>query len=381
MTMNHFAFPRCVVALALASLSAAAFAKDVLTVRIGQVGPTSGPAAHLGKDNVNGARLAIADLNARGLRIGGKPARFELIAEDDAADPKQGVQAAQKLCDQKVNGVVGHLTSGSSIPAAKVYNDCGIPHISPVATNPRLTQQGYKTTFRLLANDNVTGAGLANLAAGELKLTKVAIVDDRSAYGQGVADAFRKTAVAKGLKVVAEQFTNDKATDFSSLLTTIKATGAEVIFYGGLDAQAGPMLRQMQQLGMSKVRLMGGDGICTARLADLAAGSDALAQAICAEGGVSIEKMPGGPAWKKRYDAAYPGDFQGNAPYGYDAVTALAEAMLKANSADPIVYASRLFEIDLQGITGKLAFDANGEMRAPAMTFSHYVAGKKVPLN
>ena len=359
----------------------AALAQDTLTVRIGQVGPTSGPASHLGRDNVDGARLAIADLNARGLRIGGKTARFELIAEDDAADPKQGVQAAQKLCDQKVNGVVGHLTSGSSIPAAKVYNDCGIPHISPVATNPRLTQQGYKTTFRLLANDNVTGAGLANLAAGELKLTKVAIVDDRSAYGQGVADAFRKTAVAKGLKVVAEQFTSDKATDFSSLLTAIKASGAEAIFYGGLDAQAGPMLRQMQQLGLSKLRLMGGDGICTTKLAELAAGSDALAQVICAEGGVSIEKMPGGPAWKKRFDAAYPGVFQGNAPYGYDAVMALAEAMLKANSADPKVYAPRLFEIDVQGITGKLAFDANGELKTPAMTYSRYVDGKKQPMN
>ena len=381
MNMNHFAFPRCVAALALASASAAALAQDSLTVRIGQVGPTSGPAAHLGKDNVNGARLAIADLNARGVRIGGKPARFELIAEDDAADPKQGVQAAQKLCDQKVNGVVGHLTSGSSIPAAKVYNDCGIPHISPVATNPRLTQQGFKTTFRLLANDNVTGAGLANLVAGELKVTKVAIVDDRSAYGQGVADAFRKTAAAKGLKVVAEQFTNDKATDFSSLLTAVKASGAEVLFYGGLDAQAGRMLRQMQQLGMPKVRLMGGDGICTAQLAELAAGSDALAQVICAEGGVSIEKMPGGPAWKKRYDAAYPGVYQGNAPYGYDAVMALAEGMLKANSADPKVYAPRLFEIDAQGITGRLAFDANGEMKSPAMTFFHYVAGKKTPRN
>ena len=359
----------------------AALAQDTLTVRIGQVGPTSGPASHLGRDNVDGARLAIADLNARGLRIGGKTARFELIAEDDAADPKQGVQAAQKLCDQKVNGVVGHLTSGSSIPAAKVYNDCGIPHISPVATNPRLTQQGYKTTFRLLANDNVTGAGLANLAAGELKLTKVAIVDDRSAYGQGVADAFRKMAVAKGLKVVAEQFTSDKATDFSSVLTAIKASGAEVIFYGGLDAQAGPMLRQMQQLGLSKLRLMGGDGICTTKLAELAAGSDALAQVICAEGGVSIEKMPGGPAWKKRFDAAYPGVFQGNAPYGYDAVMALAEGMLKANSADPKVYAPRLFEIDVQGITGKLAFDANGELKTPAMTYSRYVDGKKQPMN
>ena len=381
MSMNNLVYLRHAAVLALASMSALALAQDSLTVRIGHVGPISGPAAHLGKDNVNGARLAIADLNARGLRIGGKMARFELVADDDAADPRQGVQAAQKLCDQKVNGVVGHLTSGSTIPASKVYNDCGIPHISPVATNPRLTQQGYKTTFRLLANDNVTGAGLANLVSNELKLTKVAIVDDRSAYGQGVADAFKKTAVAKGLKVVDTQFTNDKAIDFSSLLTAIKASGAEVIFYGGLDAQAGPMLRQMQQLGMSKVRLMGGDGICTTRLAELAGASDALANVICAEGGVSIEKMPGGPAWKKRYDAAYPGDFQGNAPYGYDAVMALAEAMQKANSADPKVYAPKLFEIDAQGITGKLAFDANGEMKAPAMTFSHYLAGKKVPLN
>lgn len=367
--------------LALALWTTSLQAQESLSVRIGQVGPLSGPAAHLGKDNVNGARLAIADLNARALRIGGKAAKFELVAEDDAADPKQGVQAAQKLCDQKVNGVVGHLTSGSTIPASKVYNDCGIPHISPVATNPRLTQQGYKTTFRLLANDNVTGAGLANLAADRLKLTRVAVVDDRSAYGQGVADAFKKTAAAKGLKIVSEQYTSDKAADFSSLLTTIKASGAEAIFYGGLDAQAGPMLRQMQQLGMSQVRLMGGDGICTTRLAELAGNTEVLHRVVCAEGGVSIEKLAGGPAWKARYDAAYPGEFQGNAPYGYDAVMALAEAMVKANSVDPKVYAPRLFDIDAPGVTGRLAFDAQGEMKNPAMTVSHYPEGKKVPLN
>jgi branched-chain amino acid transport system substrate-binding protein len=384
--MNHEAFPmnrRFAFTIAgLASLAcAAAVTQDTMTVRIGQVGPTSGPAAHLGKDSVNGVRMAIDDLNARAMRIGGKAVRFELVAEDDAADPKQAVQAAQKLCDGRVNGVVGHQTSGSSIPASKVYNDCGIPHISPVATNPRLTQQGFKTTFRLLANDNITGAGLGTLAADGRKLTKVAVVDDRTAYGQGVADAFKKTAATKGLKVVAEQYTNDKATDFSSLLTTIKASGAEVIFYGGLDAQAGPMLRQMRQLGMANVRLMGGDGICTPRLAELAGGSDALRQVICAEGGVSIDKMPGGPAWKKRYDAAFPGLFQGSAPYAYDAALALAEAMVKAGSADPKVYAASLFEIDAQGVTGKLAFDPNGELKNPALTFSHFPDGKKVPLN
>lgn len=370
-----------VAALVLATAATGAQAQDTLVVRIGQVGPTSGPAAHLGKDNANGVRMAIADLNARPVRIAGKVVRFELVAEDDAADPKQGVQAAQKLCDQQVAGVVGHLTSGTTLPASKIYNDCGIPHITPVATNPRITQQGFRTTFRLLANDNVTGAGLATLAAETLKLTKVAVIDDRSSYGQGVAEAFKRTAQAKGVKVVAEQFTSDKAVDFSSLLTSIKASGAEVIFYGGLDAQAGPMLRQMQQLGMSAVRVMGGDGICTPRLAELAGTSPALANVICAEGGVSIEKMPGGPAWKKRYDAAYPGAFQGNAPYGYDAMLALAEAMTKAGSVDPKVYSPKLLEIDAQGVTGRLAFDAQGEMKNPALTFSRFVDGKKTPLN
>lgn len=370
-----------IAALVMAIVTTGAQAQDTLVVRIGQVGPTSGPAAHLGKDNVNGVRLAIADLNARPVRIGGQVVRFELVAEDDAADPKQSVQVAQKLCDQQVAGVVGHLTSGTTLPASKVYNDCGIPHITPVATNPRITQQGFRTTFRLLANDNVTGAGLAAMAAETLRLTKVAVIDDRSSYGQGVAEAFKRTALAKGVKVVTEQFTSDKAVDFSSLLTSIKASGAELIFYGGLDAQAGPMLRQMQQLGMSAVRLMGGDGICTPRLAELAGNSPALANVICAEGGVSIEKMPGGPAWKKRYDAAYPGAFQGNAPYGYDAMLALAEAMTKAGSVFPKVYGPKLFTIDAQGVTGRLAFDTQGEMKNPALTFSRFVDGKKTPLN
>jgi len=368
-------------ALVMATVTTGALAQDTLVVHIGQVGPTSGPAAHLGKDNVNGVRLAIADLNARPVRIGGQVVRFELVAEDDAADPRQSVQVAQKLCDQQVAGVVGHLTSGTTLPASKVYNDCGIPHITPVATNPRITQQGFRTTFRLLANDNVTGAGLAAMAAETLRLTKVAVIDDRSSYGQGVAEAFKRTALAKGVKVVTEQFTSDKAVDFSSLLTSIKASGAELIFYGGLDAQAGPMLRQMQQLGMSAVRVMGGDGICTPRLAELAGNSPALANVICAEGGVSIERMPGGPAWKKRYDAAYPGSFQGNAPYGYDAMLALAEAMTQAGSVVPKVYGPKLFTIDTQGVTGRLAFDARGEMKSPALTFSRFVDGKKTPLN
>ena len=137
------------IALAATMVAGAAYAQDVQVVKIGHVAPVSGAQAAYGKDNENGARMAVEDLNTQNVVIGGKRIRFELVAEDDAADPKQGAAAAQKLCDAKVNGVAGHLNSGTTIPASKIYNDCGIPHITPSATNPNLTKPGYKTTFRL----------------------------------------------------------------------------------------------------------------------------------------------------------------------------------------------------------------------------------------
>ncbi|MGZ5194547.1 MAG: branched-chain amino acid ABC transporter substrate-binding protein, partial [Ramlibacter sp.] len=210
-------------AAAIAAFAGMVSAQDVQVVKIGHVGPISGPQAAYGKDNENGARMAIEDLNAQGVVIGGKKVKFELVAEDDAADPKQGTAAAQKLCDAKVAGVAGHLNSGTTIPASKVYNDCGIPHITPSATNPSLTKPGYKTTFRLLANDNALGAGLAFYAADALKLKTVAVIDDRTAYGQGVAEVFKNTAKSKGMQVVDEQYTTDKAVDFMAILTAVKA--------------------------------------------------------------------------------------------------------------------------------------------------------------
>jgi branched-chain amino acid transport system substrate-binding protein len=369
--------------LAAAALVATAFSAQAqeVVVKIGHVGPVSGAQAHYGKDNENGARMAIEDLNAKGVTIGGKKVKLELVAEDDAADPKQGTAAAQKLCDAKVSGVVGHLNSGTTIPASTVYNNCGIPHVSPSATNPKLTQQGYKTTFRLLANDNALGAGLALHAVDKLKLKKVAIIDDRTAYGQGVAEVFKKTAAAKGIQIVDEQFTTDKATDFMSILTAIKSKAPDGIFYGGMDPQAGPMLRQMEQLGLSNVKFFGGDGICTAKLAELSGGAKTLGNVVCAEGGASLEKMPGGKVWKDRYDKKYPGQFQVYSPYTYDVVHVLVDAMVRAGSSDPKVYLPKLAQTNLQGVTTKIAFEADGELKNPAMTLYSYKDGKKVPLN
>ncbi len=262
-----------------AAFAAAGTASAQMVVKIGQVSPLTGNIAQLGKDNEAGAKLAIEDLNAKKIKIGGQEVKWELLSEDDAADPKQGTAAAQKLVDAKVNGVIGHLNSGTTIPASKIYNDAGIPHISPSATNPKLTQQGFKTTFRVVANDGQLGGTLGRYAIKEVKAKSIAIIDDRTAYGQGVADEFGKAVKAAGGKVVGREYTNDKATDFSAILTKLKGAKPDLIFFGGMNAVAGPMLRQMKQLGL-QVKYMGGDGICTADLPTLAGDGMADGQVV-----------------------------------------------------------------------------------------------------
>ena len=368
-------------AAALAMVAGAVMAQDTQVIKIGHVGPVSGPQAHYGKDNENGARMAIEELNTQNIVINGKKIKWELQAEDDAADPKQGTAAAQKLCDAKVAGVVGHLNSGTTIPASKVYNDCGIPHVTGAATNPALTKPGYKTTFRIIANDNALGAGLAHYAADALKLKRIAVIDDRTAYGQGVADVFKNTAKKAGVQIVDEQFTTDKATDFMAILTAIKSKNPDGVFFGGMDPQAGPMLRQMEQLGMANVKYFGGDGICTTEIAKLAGGAKTLGNVVCAEGGASIQKMPGGTAWKAKYDAKYPNQFQVYSPYTYDATMLLADAMKRANSWDPKVYIPKLKESNYKGVTSNIQFEPNGELKNAAITLYVYKDGKKTPLN
>jgi branched-chain amino acid transport system substrate-binding protein len=361
-------------------VAGSAFAQD-LVVKIGHVSPTSGGIAHLGKDNENGARMAIDELNAKGVTIGGRKAKFELLAEDDAADPKQGTAAAQKLVDAKVNGVIGHLNSGTSIPASKIYSDAGIPQISPSATNPRFTRQGYKTTFRVVADDVHLGGTLGKYAVQQVKGKSIAVIDDRTAYGQGVADEFEKGVKAAGGKIVGREFTNDKATDFTAILTSLKAKKPDVVFFGGMDAVAGPMLRQMKQLGID-AKFMGGDGICSGELPKLAAGSMADGQVVCAEAGgidskdkAAVKKMDDfKAAFKKKFNA----DVQIYAPYVYDAVNVMVAAMVKAGSTDPAKYLPVLAKTDgYDGVIGKIGFDSKGDIKNGALTLYTYKGGAK----
>jgi branched-chain amino acid transport system substrate-binding protein len=367
-----------IVVGALAFAAAGLASAQEVVVKIGHVGPTSGSIAQLGKDNENGARMAIDELNAKGVTIGGKKAKFELLAEDDAADPKQGTAAAQKLVDSKVQGVVGHLNSGTSIPASKIYSDAGIPQISPSATNPKFTRQGYKTTFRVVADDVHLGGTLGRYAVEALKGKTVVLVDDRTAYGQGVADEFEKGVKSKGGNVVAREYTNDKATDFTAILTNLKAKKPDVIFFGGMNAVAGPMLRQMKQLGIN-AKFMGGDGICTADLPELSQGSIADGQVICAEaGGVEGAQKEGMTKFYADYKKKYGVDVQIYAPYVYDAVNVLVAAMVKAGSPEPAKYLPVLAKTSgYKGVTGTISFDEKGDIKNGALTMYTYKAGKR----
>ena len=366
-------------ALAFA-FGSSAMAQEV--IKIGHVGPISGSIAHLGKDNENGARMAIDELNAKGVTIGGKKVKFELLAEDDAGDPKQGTAAAQKLVDAKVNGVIGHLNSGTTIPASKIYFDAGIPQISPSATAVEYTKPGYKTAFRVVANDGQLGGTLGRYAVQILKSKKIAVIDDATAYGSGVAAEFKKGVQSKGkaAEIVATEHTTDKSTDFNAILTSIKAKNPDMIFFGGMDAVAGPMLKQMKQLGIN-AKFMGGDGLCTGKLAELA--GDAIGENVvtCAEaGGVEESGQKGMDAFKAAYKKKFGIEVEIYAPYVYDSVMVMVEAMKKANSADPAKYLPMLAKSDYKGVTGHISFDAKGDIKDGTLTLFTYRSGKREKL-
>jgi branched-chain amino acid transport system substrate-binding protein len=339
-------------------------AQDDSVIKIGSVAPLTGPQTHIGKDNENGARLAVDEINAKGLELNGKKVRLELLGEDDQAEPKTATIVAQKLVDSGVVAVIGHLNSGTTIPASKIYHDAGIPQISPSATAVAYTAQGYNTAYRVMANDSQQGKALGQYAVNGMGAKKIAIIDDRTAYGQGLAQEFEKAAKSSGGEVVAHEFTNDKATDFSAILTSIKGKNPDLIFFGGMDPQGGPMAKQMKSLGLT-AKLLGGDGLQNANFIKLA-GSDAEG-VVASSPGLPIDSMPGGPDFRKRFESKY-GPIQVYAPYAYDAVYALVEAMKRANSAEPAKVLAELPKTDLQGVSGPVKFDAKGDTVGGAVT-------------
>jgi len=365
------------IAAATALMAATgAYAQDAV-VKIGHSGPLSGSQAFSGKDNENGARLAVEELNAKPITVGGKKLKFELLSEDDQGDPKADMAAAQKLIDSGVKYVVGPYNSGVAIPSSRAYNDAGVL-VATIATNPKITQQGYKGLFRVNASDSQLGSKMALYAANELKFKNVAVIDDRTAFGQGVAEEFKKQAKASGMTVAGHEFTTDKAFDFNAILTKLKNKKVEAIFFGGYAPQAAPMVRQMKQLGIT-AKLLGGDTICTAEMGKL--GGDAVGDnVLCSQGGAILDKASSGPAFKAKYKARYKQDADVYAASYYDATMLYAQAMQKANSIDPQKVAAVIGSGSYKGIAGTYAFDERGDMKQSPVTIFTFKAGQPVPL-
>jgi branched-chain amino acid transport system substrate-binding protein len=387
MIKSHIIFTRSALALAASALLLAACGKggeksaaapaDSIEVKIGHVAPLTGPIAHLGKDNENGARLALEEINKAGLMIDGKKVALTLLPEDDAEDPKTATQVAQKLVDAKVVGVVGHLNSGTSIPASRIYSDAGITQVSPSATNPDYTNQGFKTTYRLVATDAQQGPALANYVANTLKAKTVAIIDDSTQYGKGLADEFEKTVKAAGMKVVTREASNNKATDFKAILTKIKGSKPDVIMYGGMDATGGPLTKQAAELGI-KAKVVGGDGMCTEKLAELA--GEAVVNVTCSEAGMALSNMAQGADFQKRYKERFNSDVQIYAPFTYDAVYVLVDSMKRSNSTDPAKILAAMPDTKMQGLVGNIAFDNKGDMKEGVITLYDFKDKKKTVL-
>lgn len=343
----------------------AANAPTEMVVKIGYAGPLSGPVAHMGKDAENGVSIAIDEANEANIKLGGQRVSFQLVSEDDQSDPKSATQIAQRFVDNNTAGIIGHLTSGATVPASKIYADNELPHISPSSTSPVFTAQGYATSFRLIADDAQQGKALASFAVNDLGAKTVAVIDDRTAYGQGLADEFAKAVEGAGASIVKREFTTDKSTDFSSILTSIKAAQPDLIFYGGMDAQSGPMAKQLQKLGM-ETKFMSGDGMQTATFLKLA--GDAAEGKYASLAGTPKDQQPGYKNFEDKLKAKFNQEVQLYATYAYDATNVLIDAMKRADSADPKVYLSKLKETDFDGATGKVKFDDKGNRAAAAVT-------------
>lgn len=368
--------PLALAAAVLASLGAASPVLADETILIGLAGPLTGPSARIGKDLENGAQLAIADANAQKPTLKGQPVTFKLLSEDDQSDPRTAVAVAQRLVDEGVAGVVGHWNTGTSIPAARIYHDAGIAQVAPVATGHGYTQQGFDTSFRVMGHDDDGGNYAGEYAVKVLKAKRIAVIDDRTAFGQGLADEFIKSLAAQGVQPVAREYVDDKTVDFSAVLTTLRSKNADLIFFGGVDSQAAPLARRIKQLGMN-TPLMGAGGFVSQTFLTLAQKEGEGVVAL--EPGLPLEQMPGGKAFEQAYRDRYKTHIELHAPFAYDATRVLIAAIEQAQSADPADYLPKLRAIHYQGVTGSIAFDAQGNLQQPSFTLYRVVDGKWQP--
>ncbi|OLL32595.1 branched chain amino acid ABC transporter substrate-binding protein [Burkholderia sp. SRS-W-2-2016] len=377
MSLRNTRKPLAMLAGALFAVAPLASFADDLVVKIGFAAPLTGANAGYGKDLENGVRLAITEANAQKIRIGDKVARFEIVSQDDQADPRVGVQAAQKLVDSGVAVVVGHFNSGTTIPASQVYEQAGIPVLDPAATNPVITGRGFANAFMVISTDAQNAGNAGAYAVDVTRAKRIVIIDDRTAFGQGEADEFEKAVKAHGGAIVAREYTDNHAVDFSTQITKFKGANADLVFFGGLDSQAAGFARRMKQLGLN-AQLVGGGGVMDDDFIKLA--GDSADGVMAWEYGRPLSQLPGGKDFSAKFKKQFGADILSYAPFGYDGAWVAIKAMQQAKSESPNVYRPVLKAIDYDGVTGKISFDNTGALKSGASTLYQVKNGKWVPI-
>ena len=350
----------------LSSISAQATGADPeRLVRIGHAAPISSapglaPAA---LDSERGAQLAVDELNARVLRVGDENLHFELLREDDRANSNTAIEVAKRLVDGKVVGVVGHLNSGMSIKASDIYAAAGIPQITPAGTNPTFTRRGLKTTFRVIADDNHVMQGFGQYTVKTLGLHRVTILDTGDDYSKDVTAPYSAGVQRAGGLIVSRASVDTKATDHAGLISKLAESNPDLIFFGGFDGVAGKLLIEMKQAGITAA-FAGPDALCSVELMKLSQNTAAQRKTVCAEaGGVLQDMQPRLDQFNADFFKKYSAKPLQYAKHSFDAVNVLVDAMLRAQSLDPVVYVRELAKtVAYPGVTGPISFDEKGDL-------------------
>jgi len=345
-----------------------------LTIKIGVAVPLTGALSQMAKDCVNGAQIAVDELNEDHVTVNGRRAHFELIVEDDKGLPEGGRLAAQRLIDEKVNAVFGDLNSGVTIPASVVYAKAGIPQIS-VSTNPKYTRQGLKTAFRITADDVMQGAEIGILVSEKLHAKSIYMIDDQTAFGVGLAEEVSKVIKEKNIKAQHESI-DGKNADLQVLVQRIIDNKVDVVFFGG-DATLGlPLLKELRK-SRNAIKFVTADTLCDESSIQSAQGA-ADGNFYCTVATIPSSWLSGGIHFFNLYKEKYgnPGNYS---TLAYDSVHILSQAMQAANSSDPEVYLPVLAKGSFDGkVQGAVEFDEKGDIKDGTVVVYQSISGKLI---
>jgi branched-chain amino acid transport system substrate-binding protein len=348
------------IGLVLAGCQKAAETPAPETIKIGLAGAQTGSDGEIGMSMLNGSQVAIDEWNAKGGVLGKK---IEAIALDDEASGQKAVTVAQSLIDAGVVAVIGHFNSGCTLPASRLYNDAKIVEISPGSTNPQYTEQGFPYAFRVCGRDDQQGAIIATFLHDQLKLNKIAILDDKTTYGEGLATVVKNAFEAKGGTVVMFQGIGKDDRDFRANIAVVQGSGAEAFVWGGMYGQGGPLCVQLREAGLN-IPFVSDDGCQDQAFVNTVGGT---AQNVFVSFGKDYTSQPAAQDFIKKYKDTYQRDVGAYSVYGYDAAQVLLTAIDKAQSTDADKVAAVMKSQPFDTIQGQIEFDSKGDLKRTAV--------------